>query len=460
MAESRSPGTRIGELRLAMRGLTAQGRSVIAAGLVVAAFSPLLGEKELWEIGTLLVLLPLVAAGAVSLMRSHATARRELRPAVVAANTPATVRLTVRTDRALRWLLVEDRVPVNLLTSESYTPAAEDAMGPRFAIAGTTPGEPVELEYSLYPTRRGRYTIGPLTQRRGDPFGMCTLLRPMGSATTLLVTPATTPLPPNRLIEGRVGLGEHRGYAVGTYGDDDATVRGYRRGDEPRKVHWRSTARAGELMVRQQEQPRHACATVLLDTRGGAYLGSDDRFEWSVSAAASVTAHLAGLGLRIRLLTDTGDRVETPLDDDNRPAPEKTRGIMEFLADLAPSSRHGLADGFEVTAGALDNDRDGGIVVAMVGELSPADIAWLAETRGGIGPRAELAFALMNDAPRVGGDIGGWFPGMEPHHLRSRSAAPTIAGWRCVSASPAADLATLWRALASTGQQPQFPGPR
>jgi len=53
-----------------------------------------------------------------------------------------------------------------------------------------------------------------------------------------------------------------------------ASVREHRHGDDLRKVHWRATARSGELMVRLEERPWRAQATLLLDTRTRAHLGT------------------------------------------------------------------------------------------------------------------------------------------------------------------------------------------
>ena len=104
--------------------------------------------------------------------------------------------------------------------------------------------------------------------------------------------------------------------------------RGYRHGDDLRRVHWRSTARYGELMVRREEQPHRARCTVLLDTRRDAYFGAgpDSAFEWAVSGAASVATHMLERGYAVRLLTDTGTSV---------PGPD---GAAGFGGD---SSRHG-----------------------------------------------------------------------------------------------------------------------
>src|SRR3712207_8466628 len=88
-------------------------------------------------------------------------------------------------------------------------------------------------------------------------------------------------------------------------------TRAYRHGDDLRKVHWRATARSGELMVRLEERPWKAQATLLLDTRSRAHLivrptpagrraatatGPEtpppDSLEWLVEAAASIGIEL------------------------------------------------------------------------------------------------------------------------------------------------------------------------
>ena len=77
-----------------------------------------------------------------------------------------------------------------------------------------------------------------------------------------------TPLPAVRLAGEYAGAGDSRARSVAVHGEDDVATREYRHGDDLRRVHWRSTARVGELMVRREEQPWESRATVMLDTRG------------------------------------------------------------------------------------------------------------------------------------------------------------------------------------------------
>ena len=121
---------------------------------------------------------------------------------------------------------------------------------------------------------------------------ICRAERDENDRDTLIVAPRTEPLPALRLAGEAPGYGEGRQRSPALAGEDDVIPRGYRHGDDLRRVHWRSTARYGELMVRREEQPQRARCTVLLDTRRTAYPGSGpgSAFEWAVSGAASVLA--------------------------------------------------------------------------------------------------------------------------------------------------------------------------
>ena len=85
----------------------------------------------------------------------------------------------------------------------------------------------------------------------------------------LLVVPRVRPLGAGGRPAGRAGGGEGARRTIAVHGEDDVSTREYRHGDDLRKVHWRATARTGELMVRLEERPWRAQATLLLDTRPG-----------------------------------------------------------------------------------------------------------------------------------------------------------------------------------------------
>src|SRR3712207_7374202 len=122
-------------------------------------------------------------------------------------------------------------------------------------------------------------------------------------------------------------------------------TREYRYGDDLRMVHWRATARTGELMVRLEERPWRAAASMFLDTRVDAHLlggrtggpGGDpaappDTLEWVVEAAASIGVHLLRRGAGLRVVTDSGEL--TPSLGRGTLGPEE---LLEQLAEMGGS---------------------------------------------------------------------------------------------------------------------------
>ena len=190
------------------------------------------------------------------------------------------------------------RLPTGLLLVEDPS-RTRSAPGRGSCWTGWSRGGVRELSYPVRSDLRGRFTIGPLQVRIADPFGLVELARSFPSTTTLVVTPQVMPLPPARLTGELVGRRRRPAPGSAAAGEDDVVARAYRDGDELRRVHWRSTARYGELMVRREEQRWRNRATVLLDTRRDAHRGPGrvPSFEFAVSAAASIGVHLAREGM-------------------------------------------------------------------------------------------------------------------------------------------------------------------
>ena len=159
---------------------------------------------------------------------------------------------------------------------------------------------------------------------------------------------------------GHGGGGEGARRTIAVHGEDDVSTREYRHGDDLRKVHWRATARTGELMVRLEERPWRAQATLLLDTRARAHLlgpaararsagsgppGDDcpppDSLEWLIEAAASIGTTLARRGAVLRTVTDAGELVP-----DVGPRAAQPRGPAGPAGDASgpPASRPARRD--------------------------------------------------------------------------------------------------------------------
>jgi uncharacterized protein (DUF58 family) len=176
-------------------------------------------------------------------------------------------------------------------------------------------------------------------------------------------------------------------------------------------VHWRSTARYGELMVRREEQFWRNTAALFLDSRRAGY--SAAMFELAVSAAASVGLHLAGEGFETRFITVEG---EVPGQGTFRDT------LLDTLAVLRPSRAAGLDTGLRAL------EAGDGQLIAIVGDLTA-------------GQAQELAAARRGGAPGVALILAEAGAGVVP--ARTLAAA----GWRTAVVSDATALAAAWQEL-------------
>ncbi|MEW2298898.1 DUF58 domain-containing protein [Streptomyces sp. NPDC006655] len=418
-----------GGIRTALAGLTTRGRSFLAAGVAAVVCAYILGQADLRRVGLLLAVLPLICATVLYRTRYRVAGSRRLSPARVPAGSEARVHL--RMDNVSRLptglLMLQDRVPYVL------------GPRPRFVLDRVEPGGRREVSYRVRSDLRGRYPLGPLQLRLTDPFGMCELTRSFSTFDTLTVIPKVEPLPPIRLSGEAKGYGDGRQRSLALAGEDDVIPRGYRYGDDLRRVHWRSTARYGELMVRREEQPQRARCTVLLDTRGLAYEGAgpDSAFEWAVSGAASVLVHMLERGFSVRLLTDTGSSVPGEGSDGFAGSQESADAaglMMDTLAVVDHSDGAGLSRAYDVLRGGNE-----GLLMAFLGDLDEEQAAVVAKMRRRSG--GAVAFVLDPDTwVREPTDVPA--PGHAPEQ---RLRMLREAGWTAVGVPRGASLTELWR---------------
>ncbi|MDP9398104.1 MAG: DUF58 domain-containing protein, partial [Actinomycetota bacterium] len=366
-----------------LRGLTSRGRAFLVAGLASVLAAVLFGQRDLLRLGVLLVALPLACAWVVVRARFRLSSTRSVDPARVAAGDEAQV--TVRLDNLSRLptglLLVEDRVPYVLGTR------------PRFVLDRVEPRGSRLVPYVVRSELRGRFSLGPLSIRLADPFGMCELQRSFSGRDTLVVVPPVVPLPAVPLSAEWSGNGESRSRSLATTGEDDVATREYRTGDPLHRVHWRSTARYGELMVRREEQPWQSRATLLLDTRAAGHRGEGpgSSFEWAIAAAASIGLHLLGTGFTVRLVTDVGASMSSAAQDGDGVAGDFPGMLLDTLAVLQPSAGGTLAPARAVLRGGGE-----GMLVAVLGGLTAQDAQELARMRPAGAPAVGILLDLAS----------------------------------------------------------------
>ncbi|MEU7294758.1 DUF58 domain-containing protein [Streptomyces exfoliatus] len=418
-----------GGLRAAFGGLTTRGRSFLAAGVAAAVCAYVLGQADLLRVGLLLATLPLICVLVLHRTRYRVAASRRLTPQRVEAGTEARVQLRMEN---------VSKLPTGLLMLQDHVPYMLGPR-PRFVLDRVEAGGRREVSYRVRSDLRGRFPLGPLQLRLNDPFGMCELTRSFSAYDTLTVVPRTEVLPPVKLVGEASGYGDGQQRSLALAGDDDIIPRAYRHGDDLRRVHWRSTARYGELMVRREEQPQRARCTVLLDTRRVAYQGSgpDSAFEWAVSGAASALVHMLERGYAVRLVTDTGSAVPGEgaegFAGSAQDSAESAGLMMDTLAVVDHSEGGGLSRASDVLRGG-----DEGLLVAFVGDLDEEQAALTARMRGRAG--AAVAFVLDSGAWVSGGTVAG--------AVENRVQQLREAGWTALAVPPGARLADLWQQAA------------
>lgn len=377
------------------------------------------------------MVLPLLAAAFVGRNRYRLALARTVSPQLVTAGQPAQVTLS---------LTNEGKAPSGALLLEEQLPYVLGTR-PRFALGGVHQGWQREVTYPVRSEVRGRYDIGPMTVRLTDPFGLVEMGRAFRSTVPLTVTPRTVALPPIPLGGSATGSGDNRPRAFAVGSAEDVTVREYRRGDDLRRVHWRSSARVGELMVRREEQPWQSRATVFLDNRSHVHRGQGlaSSFEGAVSAAASIALHLSHRGFMVRLVTATGEQEATAWH--MRDANTNARPILESLAVVSLVARDTI-DSSWLTEGGHS-----GVTVGVVGGIESRDGASLRR----MAQNASTALALVVDA-------AGWHRPEhdDPDRCASSLQVASAQGWRCGVLGPADRLEAVWQDL---GRRIQRPGP-
>ena len=142
-------------------------------------------------------------------------------------------------------------------------------------------------------TRRGVFPLGPATLRTGDPLGLFRLTRRVPSSGHLVVYPAVVDLPSTGQLPGDLLAGVSRGTWAPFATASASSVREWQPGDPLNRIHWRTSARAARLMVREHEQDPMADLWIALDLEADKQVGEGEHGteEWAVTAAASLARH-------------------------------------------------------------------------------------------------------------------------------------------------------------------------
>jgi uncharacterized protein (DUF58 family) len=241
----------------------------------------------------------------------------------------------------IAWLLLEDVLPRTALL---FDPPDLGVEGRRMQLTMVGSRGRSTILYQLRCNRRGYYQIGPLVLETGDLFGLHRRYRVATDPHFLLVFPQVSPLA-GYDIASRRPIGEiriqHRLYEDPTR---IAGVRRYEAGDPLNRVHWRATARTGQLHSKVYESSTIAGATILLDFHQAAHNPKDEpyRSDLAVTAAASLANAVYEMGQQIGLISncrDAADRIRQEgwsYDLRSREAARRAASMLDKSERLRP----------------------------------------------------------------------------------------------------------------------------
>jgi uncharacterized protein (DUF58 family) len=413
------------------RGWTLFGACI---GCVIAARAA--GTKELYSVAVAAALLPLVASLTVRWSSYRLGLRRSISARRVFPHTPLRIELSVRNLGHLPTppLLLEDEAPPAIGGPARFT----------LSSIGATRGETFVSE--RVPAERGRFLIGPLRARVVDPFGLAEAATALTGTEPVVVFPAIERLGGEGPPAERAGAGPAAVYRLAPGGDEFYGIREYESGDELRKIHWRSVARTGKLMIRQEEARFFPRATLFLDSRRIFHRGSGagSSLEWGVSAVASVAWHLAREGFALRLATDE----VSPTALRSGPA----EPLLEALAVLKASGGSSVVPSLHLLARRPGAD---GALFAVLPPPALEELRVLARLRNSYAWCGAVLLdtdSFVETHPRLRAEAD--------QRLAEAESLLTRTGWRVRTAGARERFREVWQSLAGAAPRPSSASPR
>lgn len=349
------------------------------------------------------------------------------------------------------WVLMEDLLPRHALV---HQPPKVKVHGSRLQLSmlrhGGTKSFPYQLEFS----QRGYYQIGPLVLETGDLFGLHRRWRSAADPHFVLVYPEVVPLE-GYDVSSRRPIGEvrmtHRLF-------EDPTrisgVRTYQAGDPLNRVHWRATARTGELHSKVYEPSSVAGSTILLEFNSDAYDPSHEpyRSELAVTATASLANALYQMNQQVGLVTngrDAADRIRQEgwdtdarsrkaafrsremlaTSDRLRPQVVQTgRGADQLMRILETLARVEQTDGLSFAELVLETasrlPRDATVLAILPSASTETAVALGNLRRQGFAVEAIVITYYDHEFEKAAGNL--LTEGVPPRQLRDREAIATI----------------------------------
>ncbi|MFC7245772.1 DUF58 domain-containing protein [Catellatospora aurea] len=385
--------------------VTLRGAGLTVGGVALLATGFTYGYPELAVLGATAVIAQLHAFAHAAL-RPRLSVTRSVDPDRVARGEGSTVTLTVRNTGRFG--------AATLVAHDKCGRAGQEGATVPVPLLRLRPGRDTDVSYPVPTDRRGVVDVGPLQVTRRDPLGLVSVSRSHGDTARIWVYPKShliqaVPAGISRSLDGRLDRVPHGAITFDT-------LREYVIGDELRHVHWRTSAKVGELMVREHLDTSLPQLVVLLDDRAVSWADRDAAgsasFESACEAAASIVAAATREDLPVTLHLVSG-----PAAGGGR-IRGAARGLLDLLAEAEPAP--GGEELLVTATNRLRQHRPGDTLIYLTGTAGLADLALVSGLKG---PFPSVAVGVLG--PRL-------------------AAEPQPAGVLLLRAEDGEDFAAVW----------------
>jgi uncharacterized protein (DUF58 family) len=395
--------------------ITPRGYGLLVAGVALLAGGFWFGYPELAALGAAAVVAVLGALGFVA-WRPRLDVRRSVDPDRVMRGEHSRVTLQVR--NASRFfgasLVARDRLVPGAGASGSRGRTESGGGTVPVPLVRLRPGKVTAVAYAVPTKRRGVIEIGPLEVSRRDPLALVGVVRRYGGSGKVWVRPrvhliASVPVGLSRSMDGRIERVPHGSITF-------AALREYVMGDDLRHVHWRTSARVGELMVRENVDTSLPRVVILLDDRAEAHTmgaNGESTFEAACEGAASVLVASFREDVQVEMQMVSGTAASSSRIDVGPQLDLLAEATLASAASIGPDPLRSAVERLRVR-------RLGDTLLFLTGPPSEDDLGIVAGLRGAY--------------PSI---IAGTFGPVE-------SGMATTAGLLVVGAADGPDFAAVW----------------
>ncbi len=308
---------------------------------------------------------------------------------------------------------------------------------PRFGISSPLRSWTHDVSYQIVAAVRGRHRVGPLLVRSFDPLGIARHDMAFTATSTVKVLPTIVDLTSTDHYGHTYGNNSSSPH-LGRQSSDDVLIRPYQRGDERRRLHWKATAKTGELMVRREEESPRCGLRILIDNRYEAHrgYGTADSFEWAMTLLASL-CHLPMSAQSTIAIGDAWGQISrfepTAADRDSL--------MIDYLIDMHKVEMISLSTACQ----ALSHHGRADSCYAIIGLSRQEDIYALADMRG----NSDQATAFVIDALSFDETP------TENDFLSADESAAILeeGGWNAVIVTAHTSVASAWSSQYSRGSR-------